>query len=203
MAKITTAEALRRLYQQPSERAVKKQLTRLDAHCRRFIELSPFVVIASGGSEHGIDASPRGGLPGFVKIEDDNRLLLPDWPGNNRLDTFINIVESGEVGMIFFVPGVDEVLRINGPAELLTDEALLESCCTTGKRPKLVVSVTVREAFLHCAKALMRSRLWASEARVERSDLPSLGQMLKDQMGSKEPAESQEEMVACYEKVLY
>src|ERR1700710_1480958 len=115
---IESADALRRLYSEPKERAIKKQLSRLDQHCSRFITMSPFVVIASGSTGAHMDASPRGGDPGFVKIPDHGTLLIPDASGNNRLDTLTNIIASGKIGLLFFVPGVDETLRVNGTARL-------------------------------------------------------------------------------------
>ncbi|HEU4521195.1 MAG TPA: MSMEG_1061 family FMN-dependent PPOX-type flavoprotein [Thermoanaerobaculia bacterium] len=189
---IDTVEELRRLYAQPSDRAVRKQLSRLDRHCRRFIELSPFVVMASGRGEH-LDASPRGGAPGFVEIIDDVTLRIPDATGNNRLDSLENIVTSGQVGLLFLIPGVDETLRVNGAARLFAGQ---------DQASKVVVEITVREAFLHCAKALMRSRLWSDQARQDRSMLPSINQMLAEQTGAGGSVESQEEMVERYRKTL-
>src|SRR5690348_17011783 len=121
---ITTEEALRALHHPPKDRTVRKQLDHLDRHCRRFIELSPFVVLATGGAEGRLDASPRGGEPGFVEVADDRTLHLPDRPGNNRLDSLTNLTERAEVGLLFMIPGVDETLRVNGAAELRTDPEL-------------------------------------------------------------------------------
>lgn len=149
-----------------------------------------------------LDASPRGGEPGFVRVVDETTLWIPDAPGNNRLDSFGNIVETGQVGMLFLIPGIDETLRVNGRAHLSTDPDKREQLATPRWTPKVVVVVAVEEAFLHCPKALMRSKLWADESRQDRSVLPSLGQMLKDQTGSPEPAETQEEMLARYKPGL-
>lgn len=195
---IETLDQLRALYSEPGERAVRKQLSSLDRHCRRFVELSPFVVVASGGSEMPLDASPRGGEPGFVRVLDDGTLLLPDAPGNNRLDTLENIVLTGKVGMLFLIPGVDETLRINGEARLSCSDEHVQVFAGGKRLPKLVIVVTVREAYLHCAKALMRSSLWHDSARVDRSVLPTLGQILQDQTGMQSPVETQEQMVARY-----
>ena len=153
---IGTSEQLRTLYKAPSERAQRKQLAVLDGHCRRFIALSPFVVLASSGPD-GADATPRGGPPGFVHVPDARTLLLPDWPGNNRLDALENIVQNPAVGLLFLIPGVDETLRVNGSAQIRTDAALREPFGTDGRLPTTVLVVSVQEAFLHCAKALMRS----------------------------------------------
>ncbi len=199
---IRTREQLRDLYPNPGERSVKKQLDALDGHCRRFIELSPFCVVATSDAEGRCDASPRGGAPGFVRWVDATTLWLPDATGNHRLDSLTNIVATGGVGLLFLIPGVDETLRVNGRARL-RDETEIIARCTDGSRPpRLVVEVAVEEAYLHCAKALMRSRLWDGEAQVARQTLPTMGQMLKDQIGSDEPAETQEAMLARYAKIL-
>ncbi len=175
---------LDRLYQTPSPRAVAKAIDHIDPHAARFIALSPFCVFASCGSDGTVDASPRGGEPGFIKVADDKRLHMPDRPGNNRLDSFRNVLGgSGEVAMIFFIPGIDDTLRVNGRASLSTDAALLSSMIEFGKLPRAVVEISVREVYLHCPKALMRSKLWSPEAQIKRSELPSLGQMIRDQTG--------------------
>lgn len=202
MAEIASLEALRSLYHEPSERAVRKQLDRLDAHCRRFVSLSPFLVIASTDADGRVDASPRGGDPGFVKLLDDRTVLVPDSPGNNRLDSLQNLIGCAGVGMLFLIPGVDETLRINGTASLKTDAALIDLCASERRRPPLVIAVEVREAYLHCAKALMRSKLWDPRAQQERSVLPSMGQMLKEQIGLHGEAESDAAMRARYVKDL-
>ena len=160
MAKIETVEELRQIYTSPKERALKKELNRLDRHCRRFIELSPFLVLSSYGKNGLCDASPRGEAPGFVHIFDEKTLLLPDRPGNNRLDSLSNILINSAVGLIFFIPGVEEVLRINGRAEIRNDPELLERFRIRAKLPATVLRIEVEEAYLHCAKAIMRSELW-------------------------------------------
>lgn len=198
MPEIDSVEALRSLYRQPSERAVRKQLDHLDAHCRHFIGLAPFLVVASADADGRVDASPRGGEPGFVKILDERTVLIPDSPGNNRLDSLQNLIGQPGVGLLFMIPGVDETLRINGKATLRTDEALVELCANERRRPPLVIAVEVKEAYLHCAKALMRSKLWDSGAKQDRGVLPSMGQMLKDQIGLAGEPESNEAMRARY-----
>jgi uncharacterized protein len=199
---ILTIDALRTLYAPARDRSVKKELTQLDAHCHRFITLSPFVVIASSGGEGALDASPRGGAPGFVKAQGDGTLLIPDSPGNNRLDTLENIIQTGRIGLLFLLPGVDETLRVNGRAVLSNDDADLDLCAEPKRRPKLVIRVTVEAAYLHCAKALMRSNLWNPARHVNRQVMPSMGEMLKDQIGGDMPAESQAEMLKRYERDL-
>jgi PPOX class probable FMN-dependent enzyme len=195
---ITSVDALRALYVTPGERAIRKQLSSLDRHCRRFIELSPFLVLATTGETGEMDASPRGGVPGFIKAPDERTLLIPDAPGNNRLDSLENILATGRVGLLFLVPGVDETLRVNGSAVLSRAEGDLALCTDDRRAPKIVVKVTVREAYLHCAKAFMRSRLWSMESHIDRALLPTLGQMLNDQTGIQVPAETQEDMVKRY-----
>ncbi|MEI8302123.1 MAG: pyridoxamine 5'-phosphate oxidase family protein [Burkholderiales bacterium] len=195
-------QALRALYPAPRERALRKQLHQLDAHCLRFIALSPFVVLASAGEQGDLDASPRGGEPGFVHAPDAHTLLLPDAPGNNRLDTLVNITQTGRLGLLFMIPGVDETLRVNGRASLHDDATLLARFAGAARPPRLVVQVRVEQAYLHCAKALMRSSLWAPQARVERSVLPTMGRMIADQIGDTAEPESQESMLARYAQDL-
>jgi hypothetical protein len=161
--------ALRGLYQEPMELAVLKQLDRLDAHCRNFLAHSPFAVIGSTRPGRGTDVSPRGDAPGFARVLDDHTIAIPDRPGNNRLDTMSNIVADAEVGLLFFIPGIDETLRINGTA------------ADNGREPRLIILVTVQEAFLHCGKALKRSKLWQDDYRIDKRSFPSLGRMIVEQ----------------------
>ncbi len=198
MTTIASVAELRRLYAAPGERAVRKQIAALDVHCRRFIERSPFVLLATGDARHRHDASPRGGEPGFVKVDAAGALLIPDSPGNNRLDSLENIVATGQVGLLFMIPGIDETLRVNGSAVLSLAPADIDVCTTERRAPKLVLRVTVEAAYLHCAKAFMRSKLWAPESRVERSVLPTAGQMIGDQTGLHVEPETQEAMVRRY-----
>ena len=199
---IQTIEQLRGLYAPAKERAVKKQLSALDAHCQRFIGLSPFVVLSSIGLDQILDASPRGGAPGFVKSVDAHTLLIPDSPGNNRLDTLENIIHTGKVGMLFLIPGMDETLRVNGTASLSVAPADLDLCTTEVRAPKLVIKVVVSQAYLHCAKAFMRSKLWDSQSHIERSLLPSMGEMINEQAKMTTPSETQEEMLIRYRAEL-
>ncbi len=202
VAAITTEEQLRALHAAPKERTLLKELDRLDPHCRRFIALSPFLVMATADADGRQDATPRGGDPGFVEVADEHTLHLPDRPGNNRLDSLSNLTARPDIGLLFMIPGVDETLRVNGVAELRTDPDLLERFQVGRRPPAVVVRVTVRQAYLHCAKALMRSRLWDPDARIDRGELPTLGEMLRDQLGSGE-AEPQAQMVERYRGELY
>ena len=189
---------LRSLYAAPQPRAVQKEIAQLDIHCRRFIDLSPFVLLATTDTRYHLDASPRGGEPGFVKVVDEHTLLIPDSPGNNRLDSLANIVATGTVGVLFLIPGFDETLRVNGSAVLSQSPADIALCTTDKRAPKLVVRVTVQAAYLHCAKAFMRSKLWDPAALTDRSALPTIGQMIADQTGLAVAPETQAEMAARY-----
>ena len=191
---LTSVTDLRALYAEPRERAVRKQLDRLDPHAMRFVGLAPFVVVATANADGALDASPRGGAPGFVRGVDPRTVLLPDAPGNNRLDTFTNIVATGRVGLLFMIPGFDETLRVNGTAAISTDAADIALCTDERRAPRAVVRIGVLEAYLHCAKAFMRSRLWDPASRVDRAALPTLGQMIADQTGLEIPHETDEEM---------
>jgi len=174
---------IRALYGTPAERAVKKQLPRLEKHSRAFIALSPFLVIASADPAGRVDASPKGDMPGFVQVLDDETLLIPDRLGNNRVDTIGNLLACPGVGLIFFVPGLRETLRVNGRAQITTDPALLEPCTVGGKAPRSGILVNAEEVYFHCGKALIRSDLWNPEKRVAQSDFPSLGRIITEQIG--------------------
>ena len=195
---IQSVKALRRVYCDAKGRAVQKQIDHIDVHCARFITLSPFVVIASGDVQGALDASPRGGAPGFVRVADARTLLIPDSPGNNRLDTLTNVIATGSIGLLFMIPGVDETLRVNGRARLNDDAALLATFADVKRTPKLLIEISVSDAYLHCAKALMRSKLWSTESHTERALLPTMGEMLSDQTGTSCALETQAEMRARY-----
>jgi len=203
MTKISSQDDLRRLYKLPKGRPVDKQLDHIDPHGRRFIELSPFIVIASSDSGGRADTSPRGEEPGFVHVIDAHTVAIPDRPGNNRLDTMENILENPEIGLIFLIPGVNETFRVNGTAEIRDDDELRASFEVNGKRPATVLVVHVRETFLHCAKALMRARLWQEDAKHAARPIPTMGEMVRDQIGSPEPPENDEDMIRRYRKILY
>ncbi|MGE6211073.1 pyridoxamine 5'-phosphate oxidase family protein [Comamonas aquatica] len=200
---ITGEDQLRQLYPMPAERALRKQQAALDAHCQRFIALSPLCVLATGGGAGALmDASPRGGAPGFVHVHDAQTLWIPDAGGNNRLDSLSNLLHDPRIGLLFMVPGVNETLRINGTALLRDEPAWTGHFAGAHFTPKLVIEVQVHEAYLHCAKALMRSRLWQAEAQVERSALPSMNQMIHAQIGLDTPPESQAAMEQRYQQQI-
>lgn len=181
--KIVTSEAaLRAVLGYPSERAVGKQRPSLDAHCRAFIARSPFLVLGTANAAGECDVSPKGDPPGFVHVLDDKHLLIPDRPGNRRLDGLRNILENPHVAMIFFVPGRGETLRVNGRAWIVEDEDWLEPLAVVGKRPRFGIGVEVDEVFLHCPKALMRSCLWDPSRQANEDTLPSMAKMLWDQL---------------------
>jgi PPOX class probable FMN-dependent enzyme len=180
---ITTLEQLREVYPPPQERSVAKEVDHLDQHCRRFIALSPLVLVASADTAGACDVSPKGGPPGFVQVLDDHRLLIPDATGNRRLDSFQNMLDNPQVGMLFLIPGLGETLRVNGRVALTRDPELLEGLQTGGRPARLALVVTVGQAYLHCAKALIRSKLWRSETWPERDELPSAAQILNDHIG--------------------
>ncbi len=179
---ITSESELRTVYGEPSERSQQKVLDRLDRHCRRFIALSPFCVLSTAGADGRAEVSPRGDVPGFVAVADERTLLIPDRPGNNRTDSLRNVVAQPHVGLLFLVPGMNETLRVSGTAEIVTDPDVLEPLSMKGRPPVSVLRVTVERAFLHCAKALIRARLWEPSAQVERASFPTYGQMLSDQI---------------------
>ena len=199
---LTELEELRALYGMPGERALRKELAALESHGRNFIARSPFLVLATHDAHGALDASPRGGEPGFVRVSPEGDLLIPDAPGNNRLDSLQNILQTRRAGLLFMIPGIDETLRINGSAVLTTDPGVLQHCAEPARTPKLVIRVTVQQAYMPCAKAFMRSRLWSEDSHQPRGNLPSLGQIIRDQTGLQVPVESQDEMIARYRKDL-
>jgi PPOX class probable FMN-dependent enzyme len=195
-----TLDDLDRLYKPASKLVKDKVLDHVEAHGRAFIALSPFCVVSAAGPDGSIDVSPRGGEPGFVHVSDDGRTLyLPDRPGNNRLDTIRNVLGGpGRIGLMFLIPGFDDVYRVNGRASATADEALLETFVEFGKRPRLLLGIAVEEAFLHCPKAIMRARLWEPDAQVPREKLPSGAQMIFDQLQLGKPPVSDEQIIEGY-----
>ncbi len=176
------ASDLASIYPKPTPRVIAKARPEIDVHARKFIAMSPFCVLATSGTDGSVDASPRGGNPGFVNVAGPNQLLMPDRAGNNRIDSFKNIVEgSGFVQLIFFVPGIDETLRVGGKGKLSAEPDLLAAMEEFGKLPRAVLRVDVHEAYFHCGKALMRSKLWLKDTQVEREIFPSIGEIIHDQ----------------------
>ena len=194
-SEILDARCLGEIYGRPSRLAAVKCIDRLEKHCRNFIALSPFLCLATADAEGRLDVSPRGDAPGFVEVLDDKRLLIPDRRGNNRVDSLTNIVENPRVGLIFMIPGVEETLRVNGSARIVRDPAVLAPLAAQGKVPRSALEVTVEEVMFQCSKALRRSRLWGDDYRIERSVLPTLGQMITDQVADGSSAEEAEALV--------
>ncbi|NND07765.1 MAG: pyridoxamine 5'-phosphate oxidase family protein [Saprospiraceae bacterium] len=200
---ISNTEELRAIYGWPKGRAKDKVLYQLEKHAKHFIACSPFLVLSTFDRSGKVDASPRGGKPGFVKIINDQTLIIPDAKGNNRVDSLMNIVDTGAVGCLFLIPGIDETLRINGRGLITTDATTLHLFSEEQHPPKACLKIGIEEVFLHCAKALMRSELWKDTYRIDRPGFPTIGTMLSDQLGTKTiPSESQEEMVERYKKDL-
>jgi PPOX class probable FMN-dependent enzyme len=190
------------IYPAPSPRVVAKARPEIDAHAAKLIALSPFCVLATSGPDGSVDASPRGGNPGFVHVVSPTQLAMPDRSGNNRIDSFRNILEgSGQLQLIFFVPGIDETLRVGGTGKLSAESDLLASMEEFGKSPRAVLNIAVREVYFHCGKALMRSKLWSPGTKVERAVLPSISQIIHDQTKLGEP-EPQAEVEARYKTQL-
>ena len=201
---IADATTLRDSVGTPHPIAATKDMPRLDPHCKHFISLSPFLCLSTMSVDGKADVSPRGDPPGFVTVLDDRTILIPDRPGNRRVDSMENIVENPSVGIIFFVPGVEETLRLNGHASIVDEEGLLSAMTVRGHTPKLGIKVEIEAVFFHCAKALKRSRLWDPSSQIDRKDFPTLGQIIHDQRMPETPAKEVERRVEeDYEKDLY
>ena len=180
--RITTAEQLDALYGAPVGGSLIKEIGYISESYRKFIEAAPFVVVATSGAE-GLDCSPRGDPPGFVRVRDENTVLIPDRRGNNRIDTLRNLIADPRISLLFLIPGVGETLRINGRAEIVTEPELCESFSMQGKAPVSVLAVTAERVYFQCPKALFRSRLWHPEAQVPRTALPSSGEIMAEIIG--------------------
>lgn len=178
---ISDEAALREVFPATHEMAKKKCLDHLDPHAQNFIARAPFLCIGTQSEAGLADVSPRGDPVGFVHVLDEKTLVIPDRPGNNRLDTLSNIVANPSVGVLFMVPGFDETLRVNGTAQVTQDPEILALMAMQDRLPRVAIVVSVREVFLHCAKAFRRSRLWAPESVQERSEMPSLSKIILDQ----------------------
>lgn len=178
---VTSLDELRAMLGEPSELALRKQLDRLDEHCRTFIAKSPFALLATSDREGRLDVSPKGDPAGFALVLDDTHLVIPDRPGNKRLDGMRNILANPHIGLLFLVPGKDETLRINGRAWILRDAELLERMSVDGKRPQLAIGVEIEEVFFHCAKAFRRSGLWKPAQWPDIAALPGPARVFFDQ----------------------
>lgn len=181
MSVIGSEEDLRAKFGEVHPLALAKSRPALDRFSKQFLALSPFVVISTADKDGRADMSPRGDPPGFVKIVDDHTVLIPDRPGNNRLDTMANIVANPNVACLFFIPGFEDTLRLNGKARITDDLALLSGCAVSGKAPKVGILISIEEVFMHCAKALKRSKLWGDEYRQDRTQMPSIARIILEQ----------------------
>jgi PPOX class probable FMN-dependent enzyme len=170
---------LREVLGEPTELVKQKIAERLNSLTRRFIERSPFVVVATGRPDGGLDVSPRGDPAGFVRILDERTLLLPDRPGNKLADTLTNLLEDDRIALLFLIPGVNDTFRVNGRARIVDDPELLAASTVEGKAPQLGLLVEVEEAYTQCPKALLRSELWSPERHIDRSELPRSGEILR------------------------
>jgi len=201
---VTSREELRRHYKAPGERPIRKELRLLDRHARAFIEKSPFLLIGSSDGKGNADVTPRGDRPGFVAVLDDRTIAIPDRPGNDRLDTLENIVAEPSVGLLFLIPNMNETLRVNGHARITSDQALRERLAVDGKLPATVLVIEIRSVYMHCAKAFLRSNLWAPETWPARSEMPTLGEILKDQIAlSMTAAEADVALAEAYAKSMW
>lgn len=186
---IESIEELRELYDSPVDMVVKKQKNELDEYSIKFLSLSAFSILSTSSLNGNLDCSPRGGHQGFIQILDSKTIAIPDRPGNNRLDSLCNIIENPNVGILSLVSGFSECLRINGSARISVDIDLLTRFAVKEKLPKTVIIVSINEIYFHCAKAITRSKLWKMESQINRDEMPSLGRILMDQIGSSKSAE--------------
>ncbi len=177
---VSTAASLEELYDRPLDVIRRKQLSFLDRHCRKFIELSPLLFLSTAAGDGSCDVTPRGDPPGFVSVLDEHTLLLPDRKGNNRLDSLHNLLENPRVGLVFVVPGINEVLRVNGSAQVIADPERLTSMAIRGRAPRSALLIKVHEAYLHCGRAFSRAQVWDPDRFVARGALPPLSEMLAD-----------------------
>lgn len=181
---VGSMEQLRSLYGEPPPASILKEIDRINSGYRKLIEASPFVVIATAGPE-GLDCSPKGDAPGFVRILDERTLAIPDRPGNNRVDGFTNIMRDPRISLLFLIPGCGETLRVNGRAAITVDPELMKSFAVNGKLPRCVLIVEIERIYFHCSKAIVRSRLWDEATKIDRASLPSTGTLVAELSGGK------------------
>jgi PPOX class probable FMN-dependent enzyme len=190
---VKSMDALRKLYGMPMDLVVKKQKSALDQYSAQFLSLSAFCALSTSSANGNMDCSPRGDYPGFIKALDEQTLLIPDRPGNNRLDSLSNIIENPNVGLLVLIPGFKECLRINGTAKIITNSEILTRLEYQGKTPKAAIVLSITDVYFHCAKAITRSKLWEQESHVQRDVMPSLGRIL---MAQTDPSKSDEDVKA-------
>jgi PPOX class probable FMN-dependent enzyme len=202
MERVSSIEQLRTIYKAPNAKAKNKELRRLDSHSTTIIEHCHFCLLSTVDSSGFTDISPKGGVPGFIQVIDATTVLIPDSSGNNRIDSLKNIVSNPKVGLMLLVDGIDEVVRLKGHATIHTDSETLSRCPDGNKEPKAVIKIVVESVYFHCAKAIMRGKLWSGEYKVERSILPSLADIINEQQGLEGGSVSQEQMLDYYSASL-
>jgi PPOX class probable FMN-dependent enzyme len=201
---IKTRAELRQVYREPGDVPTRKEMRRLDPHARHFLSKSPFVLIGTQDLDGHADVTPKGDRPGFAQALDDFTIAIPDRPGNNRLDTWENVVVNPAVGLLFVIPGMDETLRVNGEGRLTVDRDLCERFAVDGRPALSVLVVKIGAVYMHCAKAFMRSKLWKSATWPARSEFPTLGQIINDQLAlAQDPAELDAGLAASYSKTMW
>jgi len=201
---VATVDQLRDVIPPPREAAIRKQIDRLDDHCREFIARSPFLFLATANAAGQCDVSPKGDAPGFAQVLDDETLVIPDRPGNQRADSITNILENPHAGTIFVIPGIDWTLRVNGRASIVRDAVVLERCAVNGKIPALAIAVHVEEAYTHCPKCIIRAKLWDSAEHPLPDGLPSFARVARDHAGYADvPLDAVEKAMEAANKQLY
>ena len=199
---ITSEARLREIYGQPRARAAAKVIDRLDHHCRTFLAASPLALVATTDGER-LDVSPKGDRPGFVVPDGERHVLVPDWPGNSRIDGLRNILRHAHAGLIFLIPRVRETLRINGPATIHDEPEMLERCAHNGRLPLTILRVETEEVFMHCAKAFLRSAIWQPETWLAERPIATMNKIMADHTRLGDEGESEEDMLARYRAALY
>ena len=202
---LTSEDQIREIIGYPSELVKRKVINRIDKHCLNFISLSPLLFLSTADNEGNCDVSPRGDSPGSVLVLDESHLVIPERPGNRRVDTLKNILLNPKIGLLFIIPGLGETLRINGQAYVIKDEDILKKMAAHEKQPVLGIGVIVEECFIHCAKAFMRSKAWESDSWLKKDALPSVSAILSDHLNSSEYTQESIRQVfqESYEKRLY
>jgi PPOX class probable FMN-dependent enzyme len=201
---VTDVETLTGLIGEPTPQIANKEMQEIDVYIRRFLELCPFLCLSTADADGNQDVSPRGDPPGFVRMLDPRTILIPDRKGNRRVDSMKNILENPKVGLVLFVPGIEEVVRINGTATITDDPDLLAECAVNGSTPTLGIEIAIDDIFFHCAKAIKRSKLWDPDTPIDRSEFPSFGQIVRDQRNpSGDVAETEAMLQKEYRDRLY
>jgi uncharacterized protein len=199
---LSTESQLRELYEQPLQRVIDKDIGRLDEMCRQLIAVAPIVFVASHDADGSCDVTPRGGPPGFVTVLDDGHLAIPDATGNKRLDTLRNVIATGHAGLIFLIPGRDQTLRVNGPACVTADPAVLDRLTAVGKPPRTAIVVAAQESYTHCPKAFVRSHLWDPDTWPGADEQPSPAEVSHAHLRPRDPALTLEDVERMQEDAL-